>query len=485
MNFQIRAEELKDRYTDVARHEFGCTRVIANNGHEYLVRDLHYEYFPGHFGMVLIPVADASASIPGTGAGGSELIDSVLKAAMGLGPADPIYAIATYIRPDEHRCNLMRLPYTSKALKGHQHLGSYLGKGKTTHAPRDYHPDALATQGHCEWGVRGYPANLHVVSMEGVPQAILNRNAQMVDVVLNYGVRSSSRRTIRKTRLGDLSKIIHFYRTWLQDTARLGGNEWLTNCSDHKMLVLNLAVNIPHNLSAFVELFGSAGSKLFDLFRERYFRATGSPFGVNDETYFEPLWKRAGADTRKPGIVHGETNLAWRPESLVDAVGDFIDSYAGVQRCTIGENFLLLGHIANSLSRALENPPDVALASLGLAVVTLLRGQHGTGILDGVAWTGELQRELLNFVSVAVSPKDRPHFLGCIIPAWIQALKASSGAPPRARPPTATEAGPFQCFYSPGLIHRVGLGRHRAHPAIRVRTVCTAMDYKELEVVRA
>ena len=83
-----------------------------------------------------------------------------------------------------------------------------------------------------------------------------------------------------------------FYRDWLLDAPYTREERWATYCSEHKLMVVNTAINLPHNPRAFAELFGN--EKVWQAFKEKFERATGRAFAEADETDFVPLWKREG-----------------------------------------------------------------------------------------------------------------------------------------------------------------------------------------------
>ena len=72
---------------------------------------------------------------------------------------------------------------------------------------------------------------------------------------------------------------------------------WFTYCAAHKTLVANIALNLPHNLQSFQEVYGQEeGSDLFQRFVKLYSNIIGPDPGfvsVN-ETDFVPLWKQQG-----------------------------------------------------------------------------------------------------------------------------------------------------------------------------------------------
>ena len=72
----------------------------------------------------------------------------------------------------------------------------------TSNSPEDYHSRG--------WAVKGYPANVQVLSLQEVPQAVLNKNALLVDTALNDGVEFPGDYKNDKFRTIDLNTITIF-----------------------------------------------------------------------------------------------------------------------------------------------------------------------------------------------------------------------------------------------------------------------------------
>jgi hypothetical protein len=180
--------------------------------------------------------------------------------------------------------------------------------------------------------------------MLGVEPAVLYRNLQIVDTVLAHGVRVPGDTELLRCRTYDLNTCLQFYRDWLRDAEYLQDPEWFTNRADHKALVLNIAINLPHCPRAFGRVFGAEDGAVWPDFLARYEAITGRSFRAVDETDFVPLWALEGLEAdqvRAPRLAdyhryraaqlegHLATYtgrhplppgqaMAWHPETLVD-----------------------------------------------------------------------------------------------------------------------------------------------------------------------
>lgn len=344
----LRPEVLERAYDGVAAKDFGTTRVtlpgLGGPGKEFTVRDMQYDLGNGKVGMRLVPVSDNDPAA-------NKAMDDLIRKESGLGPDDPIFTYVAYIHPEGHAGALSALgDRMLKTEMGNTHLGSYLGAGRTTNSPEEYHSKT--------WNVRGYPANVQVISMAGTPQADLNRNLLAADSVLNKGVEFPPDYKNDPFRTVDLNTTLMFYRDWIKGEAYLHDDpSWHTYCAEHKTIVTNVGLNVPHNEDAFKEIFGAdEGPSLWAAFKEKFREANGRDFTPADETRFEPLWKKEGlraeqirppskADydayqaarfdgSLKAGRYQGYEPLpagralAWAPETTADLVKNFMETYA-------------------------------------------------------------------------------------------------------------------------------------------------------------
>lgn len=345
---RIKQTVLDTVYGGVKPEKFGTTDVQLQQADGSVktnnVRDMHYDLGDGKVGMRLIPVKDNDAA-------GSQQMDDHLRKEMGLGPNDAIFSLIAYIKPKEHTGDLKALATTMvKPEMGNTHLGAYIGGSKTVNSPEEYHQRT--------WGVKGYPANVQIISMNGVDQGTLNRNLLGAMSVLNKGVKFPSDYKNDVFKTADLNTTLQFYRDWIKGESYLKDDpKWQTYCAEHKTIVLNVGLNVPHNPESFSEIFGAAeGPQLWDQFKTRFKEANGREFTPADETRFEPLWKKEGLTAaqiapmsksehdaftaaRFDGSIANGTftgkqplppgrGLAWKPETTADLLNDFVETYS-------------------------------------------------------------------------------------------------------------------------------------------------------------
>lgn len=341
---KISAAALSGSFGGVSAENFGSTTVKLPGGKEIVVRDMQYDLGGGKVGMRLVPVKDNDA-------GASKAMDELLRKEMKLGPNDPIFSLVAYVHPEKHTGSIKEMGDTMlKTEMGNTHLGAYVGGGKTTNSPENYHGKT--------WEVKGYPANVQVISMAGTSQATLNKNLLAADSVLNAGVKFPPDYKNDPFRTVDVNTTLMFYRDWLKGESYLKDDpSWATYCAEHKTIVTNIGLNVPHNEAAFKEIFGAdEGGKLWGTFKEKFKAANGREFTAADETSFEPLWKKEGLKPEqirpptkaqydayqaarfdgslKSGRYSGYEplpigrSMAWKPESTADLVKNFAETYA-------------------------------------------------------------------------------------------------------------------------------------------------------------
>lgn len=314
---------------------------------DFTVRDMQYDLGNGKMGARFVAVKDNDPASSAT-------MDALIRKESGLGPDDPIFALIAYVHPEEHHASLKAAATTMlKTEMGNTHLGAYLGEGKTTNSPHDYH---LKTWGVNEGG-HPYPANVQLVSLEGVKQSVLNRNMRNADSVLNMGVQFPPDYKNDRMNTADLNTMLLFYRDWLKNEPFLKDDpRWATYCAEHKTIVTNIGLNVPHNEAAFKEIFGAEGAQLWATYKLRFKEANGREFTAADETDFEPLWKKEGltpAEIKAPTLaefnayqaarfdgtlangtyqgyqpVANARGLAWKPETTADLMKNFMETYA-------------------------------------------------------------------------------------------------------------------------------------------------------------
>ncbi len=323
---------------------FGTTtvNVMGADGQPkpHTVRDAQYDLGNGKVGVRLVSVQDNNA------AANAEM-DKLVRTELGLTANDPIWALIAYIHPEEHTKSLSEAGSSLMTEMQSTHLGAYRGEGKTTNSPETYHSKT--------WNVGGYPANVQVMTLDGVPNGTLMRNMVNADSVLNQGVQFPNDYKNDPFLTTDLNTTLMFYRDWIKGEPYLNDNKWNTYCAEHKTIVANIGLNVPHNEAAFVEIYGAEGKELFAAFKAKFKAANGGKEFF--ETNFEPLWKKEGLtadqirpfkdvgewqkyqDSRFDGTLAAGTyagfkplapgkGMAWTPETTADLVKNFVETYA-------------------------------------------------------------------------------------------------------------------------------------------------------------
>ena len=539
---RITAEALKETYGNITTHnEFGSTNVKLPNDQTLNVKDMMYDLGEGKVGMHIIPVNDNDNVLNNAGEplAGYQLMDDFLRENMRLNSDDPIYALIAYIHPEHHSGDLTSLAEDMlKTEMGNTHLGAYLGKGVTSNSPEEYHSR--------QWSVEGYPANVQILSLQGVPQATLNKNARLVDAVLNNGVVFPGDYKNDKFRTIDLNTLLFFYKEWLlkspenNDVLRTD-ESWGTYCAEHKTIVANVMLNLPHNEASFKEVFADDADALWTAFKKDFERHTGRSFKSSDETYFEPLWKKEGLSAtelpdvrncirawkniqeyknydqaRHAGSLDDYTGftpltpgagMAWAPETTADLVKNFADAYTSLRNvggamcaATIAgfmpqvsdrmgitsEDYFKLGipvMVKTMLADAKMNAAnDTNWLQTKTATLYIAMG----GKPEDVA-SGNFDPKIKGLVDAVMSPVEQT--LPQIITEtplnideaerWLDgAIEADLQA---ARKRAVSHPDKTQFYSPPAVTHRIAIGIHKASQYINIRTVATAVYSKEVK----
>jgi len=351
-DYQVTEAALKNYV--ITRDKFGTTDIELPDGTTFNVKDYQYVLENGNVGMYLMPINEYGTftAADGKEVWASQLVDTFLREKMKISPTDPLYAFVYYIHPELNKNTLQGFAQTEKVEMGITHLGAYYGQGVTSNSPPLYH--------NRRWGVVGptfgYPCNVMIVSMDGVDQAMLNKNFLLTDKFLNYGVRFPKDYKNSAFRMVDLNTCLMFYRDWIMEANYLKTDStWFTYCAAHKTLVTTVALNLPHNRNSFKEVYGEKeGSDFYDLFCKNYFALVGEEFTAAEETDFTPLWKIEGFtpaqikpftideynayDTaRREGKLGSFTGFrpleptqgtGWGPQLAADVILNFVEAYA-------------------------------------------------------------------------------------------------------------------------------------------------------------
>ena len=320
---------------NISRKLFGSTEIKLPNNTSFRVKDYQYTLPDGSIGMHFIPVNDHGnvKTKDNEIVSGYYLIDSFLRKEMGLKENEPIYALVNYFHPEENNGTLQELMSKSenKVEMGFTHLGAYYGQGYTTNAPMLYHSHKFGVNGVANQTVYGYPANIQILGLKGVSQVTLNKNLRYVDVCLNAAVmfpnRGAEAYKDSKFRPVNINTALMFYRDWIMFERYLRlDNSWYTYCAAHKTLVTTIAMNLPHNLTSFKEVYGDQqGTVLFEKFKLFYNSFIGPDPGFlpEDETYFEPLWKLQGFTSKEIHPFSLEEYNAYEKARLANKLKSF------------------------------------------------------------------------------------------------------------------------------------------------------------------
>jgi len=297
-DYQITDAALKNY--NISREAFGSTKVLLSGDAFFTVKDYQYQLDNGRVGMKFLPVSDYESVLSPDKkmVRNYTVLDNYLRSYMRLRVEDQIYALISYFHPEQNCGTIIDLAVkTDKTEFGITHAGAYLGCGRTTNSPMIYHSNRFVVDGSADGTKYGYPANVFVVSMEGVSQAEFNKNAALADFCLNSGTLFPGNYKNAPFRAININTALMFYRDLLKRERYLFDDPtWFTYCAAHKVLVLTIAANLPHNLNSFVEVYGDEGAHIFDLFKQRYNQiVTPVPGFIPEmETNFEPLWKKQG-----------------------------------------------------------------------------------------------------------------------------------------------------------------------------------------------
>ena len=533
--YVVAPQRLADRYAGVSHHKFGTIDIKLPDGRAYNVPHLHYAIGDGQLGMRFLPVSDeAGVGRPdGASAPGSSLIDAFLRRETGLNPEDPIYALLSYIHPEEHTVDFFGLTSGYLLQLGHRHIGAYLGNGLTSHVLQrktEWKGDGPLKM---KWNVDRAPATVHVLSLHGVSQSVLNRNAHIVNGILAaYGRAPTNPKTLT-CRTIDINTTLQFYRDTIRGADYLEDLSWFTNCAVHATIVVNTLVNVPHNESSFRLIFGDEGVDLWSEFRRRYEEVNGRAFLPRDETDFVPLWRLAGFTPEQirplsfleynrfqvaklegwldeyPGrvpLAPGK-GQAWPLESVVDLVSRFLEVYTNL-RDAGGVNaaaaLLCLRHGAESI---LGLSSDTYVEFVKPFVTALILAEAISEGGGDPAWLDAAGRQL---EAIAVETDETPNPCRGPAASVVRAIREcvedavhwvanTSGQVDRFPPDAAawfrdaiepardrlnalalsgrSVAG---LFSTPSIIHQIERGLHPHSPFIKIRALCTAMDRSEL-----
>jgi hypothetical protein len=532
-DFKLKADALTNNYAGVPADKFGTTTVNMPGGASYVVHDMQYDLDDdGKVGMRFVPVADAGGTVvdkDGKTVPAGAIVDAYIRERAGLKPDEPIYALINYIHPETWSGDLSDLAQNKlKTEMASTHLGAYWGDAKTTNSPEEYHNHTFeVTEGDT-----GYPCNVNLVSMDGVPQALLNKNLRLADGTMNHGVEFPGDYKNDVVRTVDMPTTMMFYRDWIMGADYLHNDRsWFTYCAEHKTLAVNVGLNLPHNLAAFKEMFGDDGEKVWNAFKDKFKKDEGRDFTAADETSFEPLWKKEGLKledarpwkdkaeydayqaARQAGTLASYTGrvppepgkgLAWPPETTSDLLNDFITTYANfeqagafvgaasmlgfkdqiTQRMGISDDkFLAMTvPVVNKMLIAeamVTAPGQSADAWMKMASATLL------GALGGNAQLQPLVDQCLQGVKAQIN-----NIVAQPVPADAAQARAAAHQwlrdavqvdVEKARRVAVSDASKVEFNSPPAVVNRVAIGMHESSKFVHITTICTCIAAEHLE----
>lgn len=556
--YDLAKDVIPNRYGGVSVNRFGTMTPLGFDGNPLkmpydsegrikVIRDQHYPLNASQTGIRPIPVVDGdgtSKTVDGSEVRGSEVMDKYLREEMGLKPDDPIFALIAYMHPEMYQGNFGQM--VTELLKienGQTHLGAYIGNGQTRNSPHAYHRKT--------WGVQvgdrgaGYPANVTIVSLEGVPQKVFNLNAQITLRLLNElngGVKFPDDYKFDWVRAINLKETLDFYRGWIDPTwvrpgvpgpfqaKLLYDPTYATYCAEHISIALNAALNIPQNETGYTAIWGENGKQLFELAKLKYKTITGQE--MPDVPEFTPLWKRDAVASPAAESTFGKS-LAWPAETTADLMANFVSQYAAwadvgaptsamltlsfgpisIQRMGIGmktfyeraKPLIVQMFVHEAFTKTFSGSPDDRNKAFSEYIERSARG-FSQAIASGQMqqmWFGADRsspqiadmipdiKKALEQVRAQVIAQEKPLTIDAAWENFSKSIQADLAAAravnvrssPDDRPPAYAWPGPekfVQFYFPPAIVHRVINGVRPAHPAIKLRTVATAIDPQDV-----
>lgn len=544
----------------VAREQFGNTRVIVPDNRQYFVKDFPYRVAGDAVGMRIVPVSDTKVlrTADGRIVPGFQLLDEHLRFAMQLSESDPIFAYLSYFHPEHSSGTLDELAAVEKTQAGFTHTGTYLGEGLTSNSPVNYHRHRFEVDGHSN-GLDGYPAHVYFISLEKVPQSVLNANAHLADGILNHGVNFPLNYLQAQFRVLDLNTAFMFYRDWItcEKYLRIEQN-WFSYCMAHKSIVTNIMLNLPHNEASFREVYGDEGEDIFKAFKFQYGNVHGFEFTQSDETHFEPLWKKEGLrpeevrplplskyhnhekarnagtlatfdDVRPLGPTRG---TAWGPFYSADLVLNFVATYASMLDAGAVASAAVVLRFMSTIDARMGIAEKEYLGFAMPVVQEMMLADARTNarrhpgayvantyvaLYKAIGGEGDPAHELEDILlqkrrdpgidqlhqRITTQPK---HVAAAVIAGWALAKVVENWDTIIESPPWSTEAayedfcerikaaverarhlptaapGKIQCNMLPAVLHLASIGAIPHNKHIRVNTVCTIVQEKDVQI---
>jgi hypothetical protein len=515
------------RLTD--RSNFGKTQVILQDDVTYAIGDLQYDISEFGRGCRLLPVRDDLPIVlhDGNIVKGHIVADLFLRRSMQLKSDDHIFALLSYVDTADNHINLSEL-VEKKIKHGHRHVGAYLGNGVTTHGlPPDHNWDGHELT-NMKWNARRYPINVQTISLEGVSQSVLNRNAYIVDTILTASAKVPVNTDTLNCKVIDINTTLQFYRDTLLDCDYLHDFSWYTNCANLKTIIVNTFLNLPHNLLSFIQVFGTDGDKIWQIFKRQFQKISKKPFLPADETEFVPLWQMHGFNEdqiqplsireyntycaarrenrldnymyRRP-MSPGE-GLAWTLETPADVIIEFFSCYANYKYLKCKDLIILLMKLRNQIIEKTNIPEGAYLNMVYPLVEELFVIDYCMEITDEIDPTKPFNEYNFeqNHSDIVLSLYNEPHIKDYLKQAFRNAkniLKSKSNADliklkyidiksliEKVIEKIKIEyfkSNSIKYFSSPSIFHKLASGSHLHSEFVSINTLCTFLDYVDLE----
>jgi hypothetical protein len=333
-----------------------------------------------------------------------------------------------------------------------------------------------------------------------------------------------------------LNALLQVYRDWIRKAEYLSDLSWYVSCGDHKAIVINVMLNLPHNPAAFRETFGDDGDRLWGEFKRRYTEVCRREFRAEDETHFVPLWRQemlTASQVRPLSVAQSNAfdaamrenrldsysgprplpagaGMAWPMETPIDLVYGFVSTYLGFIDVGGVVSAAALLHLAGQAWERLQVSEEQYCRLVRPIVSRLLAAEamvHARGQED---WIGLIKNQLSQLVADLMTTADNCGGTSCDVNrvideccqdiheqlpelvrkpaasraeacAWLRTELSEALTVLRAQTESGKLAGHF--FATPGIFHRIAAGAYPHSKFVHITPVCTAIDQRELELV--
>ena len=360
-----------------------------------------------------------------------------------------IYAVTTYMHPDEPESTFQELGSLSLKLQGaFSHMGNYYGRGRTRNSPFGYEQWKIWNAEAGSFQTR-YPVNIYQVRLKGTDRRLTNVNARQMNTILNGDGSNgedgsagpptvdfpSGGYEFDWLSLDSVANNLNFFAAWIDDsypvtttyqgaeikwTDLIRRPEFATYCAEHVTASLNIALNLPFNERAFVAAYrsvavapaadasqprsGDYGSKLFKLAQQRYKTLTGSDAVDVD---FVPLYQRdygPEADPlAKPELKQPNNSLVWPLQSTVDFIANYIEQYVSFIDIGAVPSAAVLLSLQKETQNRISIAPEEFLSDYALPVIVeMIAAESRMKVSASLPLTNYLQAVYSGFTALGV-----------------------------------------------------------------------------------